>query len=325
MHVLITGGAGFIGSNIAKYHIEKGDSVVIVDDLSTGRKNNIESILESPRFTFYHKNITSWRGLSTALEGVDRIYHMAAVVGMFHVLSHPVETLKVNINATFRLFETISSLNIKPLVIVASSSEVYGSQHKLLDEESALILESSALNHAAYAISKLSDESIALAFWHKHLIPTIVLRIFNTVGRNQLSRYGMVIPRFIKQAINNQDITVFGDGAQRRSFCNVKDSINLIELLAENPDSIGEIINLGYDEDISVNDLAEKIKTLANSKSNIVHIPFEEAYRHESLHIYERKPDLTKLLKLTQYQYQWNLDKTIKDIITHMDKSRSPH
>lgn len=318
MRVLITGGAGFIGSNLAKHHIKKGDSVLVIDNLSTGRRNNLEPIIDHPNFTFYHKNITSWRGLGAALEGVDRVYHLAAVVGMFHVLSHPVETLKVNINATFRLFETIKRLDIKPLVFVASSSEVYGSQHKLLDETSTLILENSALNHAAYAISKLSDESIALAFWHKHKIPSIVTRIFNTVGRNQLSRYGMVIPRFIKQAINNQDITVFGDGTQRRSFCNVKDSINLIDLLTENPASIGEIVNLGYDEDISVNDLAEKIRTIANSKSNITHIPFEKAYHNESLHIYERKPDLTKLLSLTHYKHQWNLDKTITDIITHL-------
>lgn len=319
MHILITGGAGFIGSNLARYHIDKGDSVTVIDNLSTGRKANIESLLVSKKFKFYNKNLASWRRLKDIVVDADRIYHMAAVVGMFHVINHPIETLKINIGATLRLVDTIQALGIKPLVLFASSSEVYGSQHKDLSENTPLIIESSVTSHAAYAISKLSDESIAMAFWHKFQIPSIVLRIFNTVGRNQLSRYGMVLPRLIKQALNNEPITVFGDGNQRRAFCNVNDSVRLLDLLATNPACVGEIINVGYDEDISINELANTIKTICHSKSEIVHIPFEEVYHNDFMHIEERKPDISKLLKFTKYHFQWNNDKTIADIAEHFN------
>lgn len=316
MHILITGGAGFIGSNLAAYHLNKGDTVVVIDDLSTGRIDNIQELLSHPNFKFYKKNLLTWRGLKQALEGVERVYHLAAIVGMFYVLSHPIETLKVNISATLRLMDTINSMDIKPLVLIASSSEVYGNQHQLLSETTPVLVENTFTNHAAYAISKLSDESIAMAYWHKLQIPTIVFRIFNTVGKKQLSRYGMVLPRLISQAMQHQDMTVFGDGTQRRSFCNVNDTVALMDLVARNPACVGEIINLGNNDDISINDLALKIKKICASESRIVRIPFEEVYQHEYMYIAERKPDLTKLLGFTHYTYQWDLDKTILDIFS---------
>jgi len=317
MRILVTGGAGFIGSHLAAYYLKKGDEVIVIDDLSTGQTENLKSLMQHPRFRFHKKNILTWKGLSQALENIDRVYHLAAIVGMFYVISHPIETLQVNINSTMKLMETINKLGIKPLVIVASSSEVYGNQHKELHEGLPLILENTHTNHAAYAISKLCDESIATSFWHKFQIPTITIRIFNTVGRNQLSRYGMVLPRLIKQAINNENMTVFGDGTQRRSFCNVIDTVNLIDLLAENQQSIGEIINVGNNEEISINSLASKIKELCSSHSSITHIPFEEVYQHDYMHITERKPDLTKLLSFTHYTYQWNLEQTIIDMYSY--------
>lgn len=322
MRILITGGAGFIGSNLVTFHLNKGDTVIVIDDLSTGRIDNIKAHLNNPRFTFHKKNLVTWRGLKNALDGVDRIYHMAAIVGMFYVLSHPIETLKVNINATLRLMETIDKLGINPLVIFASSSEVYGNQHQELEETTPIILENTFTNHSAYAISKLSDESIAMAFWHKRQIPCIVFRIFNTVGRNQLSRYGMVLPRLINQALKNDDITVFGDGTQRRSFCNVNDTVQLMNLVAENPACVGEIINLGNNEDLSINDLALRIKQICLSESSIVHIPFEKVYQHEYMYIAERKPDLTKLLQFTHYTYQWDIDKTIREL-SNSDRKNS--
>jgi UDP-glucose 4-epimerase len=320
MHVLVTGGAGFIGSNLANYHIQKGDKVSVVDNLSTGRIENIQQLQKNPNFTFYKKDLLKWKALPQVLAEVDRIYHMAAVVGMFQVINHPVDTLKCNIFATLKLMEAIHSLRSKPLVIIASSSEVYGSQHQDMSEHHPLIIESSVTSHASYLISKLSDESIALAFWHKHQIPTIVLRIFNTIGRNQLGRYGMVVPRLIKQALRNEPITVFGDGKQRRSFCNVEDSVHLIDLLANNPACIGEIVNLGYNEDLSINELAKKVKRICASKASIVHIPFEEVYHRDFIYIAKRKPDITKLLSFTNYTFQWNIDKTIADIAAYFKR-----
>jgi len=315
MHTLITGGAGFIGSNLVAHHLNKGDSVAVIDDLSTGNIENIKGFLDNPQFSFHQQDLVTWNGLSDALQNADRVYHFAAIVGMFHVLECPVETLNVNINGTLRLFETIYKLGIKPLTLVASSSEVYGDQHRELKETSHITMEGSQTSHAAYAISKLSQESIALAFWHKHQLPCIVLRLFNTVGKNQLSRYGMVIPRFIKQALHHENITIFGDGTQKRAFCDVRDSVNLITLLANNPASIGEIVNVGNDVEISINDLAKLIKKVTASQSSLTYTPFEVAYHNDYMKITERKPSIEKLIGLTNYTYQWNIEKTIEDIV----------
>jgi UDP-glucose 4-epimerase len=315
--ILITGGAGFIGSNMAAYLLNQGNEVVVIDDLSTGNTGNIGSMLNHPDFYFYNENLLSFPDLSEVLSDIERVYHFAAVVGMFHVIEHPIETLNVNINGTQRLYETLQKLGKKPLVLLASSSEIYGNQHRVLSETTPLIIEGSITSHAAYAISKLSQESIAMSYWQKHQIPSIVLRIFNTVGRNQNSRYGMVIPRLMNQAINNEDITVFGDGKQKRAFCNVHDSVNLIELLAANPESIGQIVNLGNDDEININSLAQLIKQISKSKSTIIHIPFEEVYGNNAMTITERRPDLSKLMSLTHYQYQWNIEKTIQDIMLY--------
>ncbi|MBA2648689.1 MAG: NAD-dependent epimerase/dehydratase family protein [Legionella sp.] len=317
MRILITGGAGFIGSNLAAYHLNKGDNVVVIDDLSTGCIDNIKDMLKNANFCFHKKNLLTCRGLKDILNGMDRVYHLAAIVGMFHVLNHPIETLKININATLKLVETINKMIVKPLVFFASSSEVYGNQHNELSENSPLIVENTFTNHSAYAISKLSDESIAMAFWHKFQVPCIVLRIFNTVGRNQSSRYGMVLPRLVQQAFHNEPITVFGDGTQRRAFCNINDTVNLMDLLANNKDCIGEIINLGNNEDVCINELALMIKKLGQSSSSILHIPFEKVYHHEYMHIQERRPDLSKLLSFTHYTYQWTIERTIKDLFLY--------
>ena len=192
---------------------------------------------------------------------------------------------------------------------------MYGDQRRDLIEDQPLMLESSLTSHAAYPISKLGQESIALGFWHKHQIPSVVLRLFNTVGKNQLSWYGMVIPRFLHQALHNEDITVFGNGEQSRSFCDVRDTVHLINLLAENPASVGEIVNVGNNQEISINELAAMIKHASESQSSIVHIPFETAYHNDSILITARKPSLDKLMSLTSYTFQWDIERTIGDII----------
>jgi nucleoside-diphosphate-sugar epimerase len=317
MHVLITGGAGFIGSHLAKHHLNKGDYVSIIDDLSSGSNTNLTTLIDNSKLTFHEQDIISWGGLNELIKKCDRIYHLAAVVGMFNVIGHPLETLHVNIKGTIKLFELIKEENVKPLVLIASSSEVYGNQIGLLSESSFLSIETSKKNHSAYPISKLCDESIALAYYHTYDIPCAIFRIFNTIGVNQTSQYGMVVPRLIQQAIKGEKLTVFGSGEQVRSFCDVRDTVVLMDLVASNIQCIGEIFNIGHDESITINDLTKLIKKLANSKSDIVHIPFSEIYHENYISIKERRADVSKLLALTNYQYKWMLKNSLKDLLNH--------
>jgi UDP-glucose 4-epimerase len=317
MRVLITGGAGFIGSNLADYHIKKGDEVSIIDNLTTGKAENLTNIIKNPHLRFHHQDLLSWSGLKKELVWSERVYHLAAVIGMFNVLAHPIETLKVNIEGTQRLFELIDEAGVSPLVVIASSSEVYGDQSGQLHETNPIQVETSKKAHSSYAISKACNESQAMSYYQRRNIPTIVLRIFNTIGINQSSQYGMVVPRLIKQAIKNQPMTVFGDGTQSRSFCNIKDSVMLMDSLANNPNSVGEIINLGQDEPVSMNQLANLIKKIVKNQSEIIHIPFDEVYHEDYNCIQERKPDVSKLLTLVSNGFNWNLEESLRDLISY--------
>lgn len=322
MRILITGGAGFIGSNLVEYHLKKRDEVIVIDDLSTGKIQNIAGYIKNPNFKFYQENLLTWEGLGDALNSVERVYHLAAVVGLFKVIDNPIKTLKVNVNGTLRLFEHIHAQSIRPLVLIASSSEVYGNQSGKLLENSPLIIPNSLKNQASYSISKLCEESIALSYYDSWKLPSIVLRIFNTLGCNQSGQYGMVVPRFIKQALNNEDITIFGDGKQKRAFCNVKDLVQLMDLIAEVPEAIGQVINLGKDEVFSVNALAKLIKKLAKSESKLTFVPLKEVYLDEDVFIKERKPNFSKLLSYTGYKYQWTMKKTLKELIGFYKKTK---
>lgn len=322
MRILITGGAGFIGSNLVDYHLKKLDEVIVVDDLSTGKVRNIAAFIKHPNFKFYQHNLLTWDGLSDVLNSVDRVYHLAAIVGLFKVINNPVKTLKVNINSTLRLYDLIHAQSLRPLVIIASSSEVYGNQTGKLHEDSPLIIANSLKNQASYSISKLCEESIALSYYDSWKLPCIVLRIFNTIGFNQSGQYGMVVPRFIKQAINNADITIFGDGKQKRAFCNVKDLVNLMDLIAQLPEAVGQIINIGNDEMISVNALAKLIKKISKSESTFTYTPLKEAYVDKDVFIKERKPDISKLLNYTHYKYQYTMEKTLKELIAFYKKQQ---
>ena len=323
MRVLITGGAGFIGSNLVAYHLKMGDEVIAVDDMTTGKAQNLDPFTKNKKFTFYQYDLNTWPDLGKVLTTVDRVYHLAAVVGLFNVIDNPVNTLKVNINTTLRLYELIHAQSIRPLVVIASSSEVYGNQAGLLTEKSPLILANSFKNQAAYAISKLCSESIALSYFDLWKLPCVVLRIFNTIGFNQTGQYGMVLARFVKQALNNEDITIFGDGKQKRAFCDVRDLVNLIEVVASNPEAIGQIVNIGNNRVISMMALAKLVKEMSDSESNLVYVPLKDVYDNEDLFIKERKPDLAKLLSYTDYHFQWTLEKTLKDLICYEKEQAS--
>lgn len=317
MHVLVTGGAGFIGSHIAEYHLARGDKVHVVDNLSTGSRENVADFLKSPRFHFDEADIVTWEGLDKAVAWADRVYHMAAVVGVYRVLSEPVGTMATNIAGTERLLRAVYHGGWSPKVIMASSSEVYGPHcEPLLSEEDSLIIQSGAPLRWNYAISKLADEGFGLAYAREHDIPVIIARFFNTVGPRQTGRYGMVVPRFVQRAVANEPITVFGDGEQSRSFCDVRDTVAILDRLASMPDMPnGEIVNVGSDHEISINGLAHQVIDCAQSQSVIDHIPYKEAYGSEFEDIRHRRPSLDKLRRLTGFEHVWDLESTLKDLI----------
>lgn len=317
MNVLITGGSGFIGSHIAEHFLSRGDHVYVVDDLSTGSIANIASFQTYPNFKFEQANVLNWSNLEKVVHWADKIFHMAALVGIFRVLSSPVEVLDTNINGYLRVLNIASNSPSKPRVIVASSSSVYGySRNKILSEKDELVMGSPAHPLRNYAISKMADEAFSLAYFEEKKVAATSIRIFNTIGPRQTGRYGMVVPRFVQQACQGEPITIFGDGTQTRSFCDVRDVVNGLSLIADNDKTIGEIINVGNNKEITINELAHLVKRLANSTSEIQYKTYEEAYGNKFVDIQNRRPDLSKFFHYTSYKHQWTLEDTILDLIS---------
>lgn len=316
MHVLVTGGAGFIGSHVVEYHLARGDRVHVVDDLSTGRLDNLRPFLDRPDFHFDQADILTWPQLSRVAAWADRVVHLAAVVGMLRVLAEPIRVLAINIAATERLLRAVDEGGWRPQVLVASSSEVYGPRAQgVLQEEADLGLPSGAVVRWNYAVSKLADEALALSYARTRRIPITVARFFNTIGPRQRGRYGMVVPRFVAQAVAGEPITIYGDGHQSRSFCDVRDTVALLDELAGNPRSAGQIVNVGHDREISIAELARKVKERAGSDSEIVHIPYEQAYGDEFEEVPCRRPELRRLRRLTRHRHCFELEDTLDDLI----------
>ncbi|AMV15217.1 TPA: GDP-mannose 4,6-dehydratase [Legionella pneumophila] len=318
MNIFITGGCGFIGSHLAEFHLNQGDKVHIIDNLSTGTLDNISSFNKKPEFKFFQADILTWPGLVKAIEWSDRIYHFAAIVGMFKAISEPLSIVSTNIIGCNHLFHEIAKTKSRPLVILPSSSSVYGDNPShLLKETDNLRVKSLPHPLATYAISKLSDESIALAYYQSAKIPVIIARLFNTIGPRQTGRYGMVVPRFVHQALHHEPFTIYGDGTQTRSFCDVRDIVSALNLLAKSPKAVGEIINVGNDIEISINELADLISKCIGYSVPVHFIPYKEAYGVEFTDITQRRPDLKKLLQLTSFKHQWTLKRTINDLLSH--------
>ncbi|WP_027715010.1 NAD(P)-dependent oxidoreductase [Desulfuromonas sp. TF] len=321
MHVLITGGAGFIGSQLAEYHLDRGDKVHVVDDLSTGSKENIEEFAEKPGFHFDEADILTWPGLEKAAAWADRVYHMAAVVGVYRVLAEPIKVLSTNIAGTERLLRAIHAGGWSPQVILASTSEVYGhTEARELREDAPLVIQSGARSRWNYAVSKLADEALGLSYARKHGLQITIVRFCNTIGPRQTGRYGMVLPRFVAQALRGEPLTVYGDGNQTRSFCDVRDTVAALDALASNPASGGEIVNVGNNREISILDLAKLIIRTAESTSKIKKIPYLEAYGEDFEDITHRRPALDKLFGLTDFSHNWTLEETVQDLL---DRSRN--
>ncbi len=328
LHVLITGGAGFIGSNLAEYHLHKGDKVHVVDDLSTGALSNVEAFLSHPHFRFSQADILVWDDLNKAVTWADRIYHMAAVVGVHKVLAEPIHCLSTNIAGCERVLRAASANGWKPQIVIPSTAEVYGEAHtsggalpsEAVDftgfrEDAELVVGSTAIKRWNYPVSKITNEAMGLSYGQAFGMEVLVARLFNSVGPRQTGRYGMVLPRFVKQAVAGEPITVYGDGTQTRSFCDVRDTVALLDALASELGNAGEIINVGNNREISIHALARLVKELAQSASPIAFVPYRVAYGEGNVETYRRKPDLTKLLAHTAYRHQWTLEATVQDLI----------
>ncbi|MCJ7765762.1 MAG: NAD-dependent epimerase/dehydratase family protein [Thiovulaceae bacterium] len=318
MHVLITGGAGFIGSHIARFHLDQGDKVHVVDDLSTGRLENIKEMMKSSNFIFDEADILVWDGLEKAAGWADRIYHMAAVVGVFRVLKEPIAVLATNIAGCERLLRAMHKSRWNTKLIIASTSEVYGNRpgNEALHEEMELHVSPGFNTRWNYSISKLADEAMGLSYARERGMDITVVRFFNVVGPNQTGKYGMVVPRFVKQAVANEPITVFGDGSQMRAFVDVRDVVRILDMLANNPQSRAQIVNVGSRREITIKALAELVKEHAKSSSKIDNISYENAYGGVDFEeIYHRKPELSKVKRLTDYTIEWSLEDTIDDLI----------
>jgi len=335
LHVLVTGGAGFIGSNLAEHHLNKGDKVHVVDDLSTGSVANLNAFQNHPHFRFTKADILVWDDLYKSVAWADRIYHMAAVVGVHKVLAEPIHCLATNIAGCERVLRAASANGWKPQIVIPSTAEVYGEATTAGEvvpsetedfagfcEDTELTIGSTAIKRWNYPISKITNEALGLSYGQAFGMGVLIARLFNSVGPRQTGRYGMVLPRFVKQAVAGEPITVYGDGSQTRSFCDVRDTVMLLDSLAANPDSAGEIINVGNNREISIRELAGLVKELAQSTSPIVFIPYHEAYGEGNVETYRRKPDLAKLFAHTTYRHQWTLEETIQDLIEREKTNR---
>ncbi|HXK60926.1 MAG TPA: GDP-mannose 4,6-dehydratase [Acidobacteriota bacterium] len=316
MKILITGGAGFIGSHLAEYLLAQGNHVFVIDDLSTGAIENIVHLKENPRF---HYTIDTIMNIQAAAELVDRcdlVYHLAAAVGVRLIVESPVRTIETNIRGTEIILELANKKKKK--VVIASTSEVYGKASKVpFKETDDLVLGPTDKGRWSYACSKAIDEFLALAYWHEKKLPVVVVRLFNTVGPRQTGQYGMVLPNFVRQALLGQPITVFGDGTQSRCFTYVSDVVRVLADLGQRPEAIGEIFNVGSDEEVTILDLAQRVKALSASSSDIQLVPYNEAYGSGFEDMQRRVPDISKVRRLTGFCPTYGLDQIIEAIIEY--------
>ncbi len=320
MRVLITGGAGFIGSHLADSLLADGHHVHALDNLSTGRLANVAHLRDEERFALTIGNVLDYHTLEGLVEECDQIYHLAAAVGVRLIMERPVETIVTNVQGTENVLK-LANYHRKP-VLVASTSEVYGKsmEHgsgEALAETDDWTLGTTTKRRWAYACSKAMDEFLALAYHVEKDLPVVVARFFNTVGPRQTGRYGMVIPNFVRQALAGEPIRVFGDGDQTRCFTYVGDAVRAVRELMETPEAVGQVFNIGSHEEVSMNDLAERVRALADSSSPITHIPYEEAYGEGFEDMRRRTPDITKLREAIGYEPSCSTDDILRSVIEH--------
>src|SRR2546421_4059365 len=300
MNVLITGGAGFIGSHLAERLIDQANNVVIIDDVSTGSILNIQHFKQAKNLQYYLDSVTNQPLMAELVDAADVIYHLAAAVGVRLIVEKPTHTMETNIRGTEVVLELAAKK--KKRVVITSTSEVYGKRsHVPFRESDDLVLGPPDKGRWSYACSKLIDEILAIAYWKEQRVPTVVARMFNVVGPRQTGSYGMVIPNFVRQALTGADLTVYGDGSQTRCFTHVNDAVDALIALAQHPEANGEVYNIGSVEEISMLNLARTIKEIAASESKIIMIPYEHAYDDGFEDMMRRVPDLTKINNLIGY------------------------
>ena len=324
MKALITGGAGFLGSHLAEALLARGDTVYLLDNLSTGSIENIEHLKNAPRFHYAVDSVMNEPVTAEMIDRVDVVFHLAAAVGVRLIVESPVNTIETNVHGTEMVLKLANKKKKK--VLVASTSEVYGKSEDVpFREDADLVMGATTKGRWSYACSKAIDEFLALAYWKEKKLPVVVFRLFNTVGPRQTGRYGMVIPNFVKQALLRHPITVFGDGTQSRCFTYVSDVVGVLVRLAEEPAAVGQVFNIGNDrEEITILDLAQRVKARTASKSEIVRVPYDQAYEEGFEDMPRRVPDLTRLRALTGYEPQVHLDEILDRVIEYFtsDKGR---
>jgi UDP-glucose 4-epimerase len=314
--ILVTGGAGFIGSHLCELLLHSGYQVVAIDNLSTGRLDNIQHLLPMQGFQFVRETIKNSQVLDRLTSEADILIHLAAVVGVKLIVEDPVNTIATNIMGTEAVLTTANRYQCK--VMLASTSEVYGKGLKVpFNEEDDTVMGPTSHSRWSYATSKAIDEFLGLAYYHQFGLPVVVMRFFNTVGPRQTGRYGMVLPRFVRQALTGEPITIYGDGEQSRCFSDVADVIGATVKLAEHPEAVGQVFNIGSNEEVTIRELAEKVLAATGSSSKIVYVPYEEAYAPGFEDMRRRVPDLTKISKLIGYKTQYSLDDTLRRVIVY--------
>jgi UDP-glucose 4-epimerase len=325
MKVLITGGAGFIGSHLAERYLERGDDVCVLDDLSTGSIDNIRPLKDHPRFSYHVDTVTNVRLTAELVDACDVVVHLAAAVGVKLIVESPVRTIETNIQGT----EVVLTLAAKKRrrVLIASTSEVYGKRTQVpFNEEDDLVMGPTSKGRWSYACSKAIDEFLALAYWKERRVPTVIVRLFNTVGPRQTGRYGMVVPTMVRQALRDEPITVFGDGTQSRCFGHVQDVVGALVALSEHPDAVGEVFNIGNDQEITIHDLAERIRRMTGSSSPIELVPYDKAYEAGFEDMMRRVPDLGKVKRLIGYAPKFDLDRILESVVGwEMEKMTRRH
>ncbi len=317
MRALVTGGAGFIGSHLTEALLAAGREVVVLDDLSTGQLGNLAGVAGHPRLEVVAGSVTDETLVRKLVTGADLVYHLAAAVGVRLILDRPVATIETNIMGT----ETIlrAALEGRPRVVLASTSEVYGKNDRVpLSEDDDRLLGPTTKSRWSYACSKAIDEFLGLAYHREHGLPVTIVRFFNTIGPRQTGRYGMVVPRFVRQALDGGPITVYGDGCQSRCFTDVEDTVRATIALSLAPAAVGGVFNVGTTHELTIRALAERVRALAGSDSPIVLVPYDEAYQPGFEDLQRRVPDIRKAERVVGYRPRVPLDETLRRVIGHL-------
>jgi UDP-glucose 4-epimerase len=322
LRFLITGGAGFIGSHLAERLLDRGDRVVLLDNLSTGSMENIRHLKASDRMEYHLDAIDNRQLVAELVDDADVVVHLAAAVGVKLIVESPVRTIETNVNGTQIILE--AACKKRKLVLTASTSEVYGKNTNVpFHEDADLVLGPTTKGRWSYAASKALDEFLALSYWKEKKLPVIVVRLFNTVGPRQTGRYGMVLPNFVKAALDNATISVYGDGQQSRCFCDVRDTVESLMRLIDTPQSVGEVVNVGNTEEITIEALAQLVKKRTASTSAIEFVPYDKAYEPGFEDMMRRVPCVDKLHSLTGFRPQTPLAEIIDRVSAYFQDKQA--